>query len=123
MKHFSKLMLIAVGSGILTVALSLVPVSLISAAQDIRPAPVRVSGVYEGQLLTSGDKIYARVPAESIGVEFLFQPETIGDVQIPANHARHGLRPHGADLRARLRRSALRKTGLLRVTGQATRKT
>jgi len=84
MKQFSKPMSIVLGFALLVAALSLVPVSLISVPQDTRPPGVRVSGVYEGQLLTSGDKIYARVPPESIGVEFLLQPETIGDVRIPA---------------------------------------
>ncbi len=83
MKQFSKPMSIVLGFALLVAALSLVPVSLVSVPQDTRPPGVRVSGVYEEQLLTSGDKIYARVPPESIGVEFLFQPETIGDVRIP----------------------------------------
>jgi hypothetical protein len=58
-------------------------VSLRAAAQDTRPPRVQVSGVSDGQLLTLGDKIYARVPPDSAGVEFLFQPETTGDVRMP----------------------------------------
>jgi hypothetical protein len=54
-----------------------------ASAQDTRPPRAQVSGISDGQLLTFGDKIYARVPADAVGVEFVFQPETSGDVRIP----------------------------------------
>ena len=56
--------------------------ALSASAQDTRR--VRVSGVFDGQLLTSGDRIYARVPPEAIGVEFVFHPEPVGDVRAPS---------------------------------------
>lgn len=52
-------------------------------AQDTRPPRVRVAGIFDGQLVTKGEKIYARAPADSTGVQFIFQPETGGDVRIP----------------------------------------
>ena len=52
-------------------------------AQDTRPPRIRVSGILDGQLVARGEKIYARVPPDSAGVEFIFQPETSGDVRVP----------------------------------------
>ncbi len=52
-------------------------------AQDTRPSRVRVSSIVAGQLVTRGEKIYARVPADSDGVQFVFQPEPRGDVRVP----------------------------------------
>jgi hypothetical protein len=53
-------------------------------AQDTRPPRVRVSGLFEGQLLTPGGKIYARAQEDTVGVEFSFQPESREDVRLPA---------------------------------------
>jgi hypothetical protein len=67
-----------VAQGVLAVCLTVSD----AVAQDTRPR-VRVSGISDGQLLTSGDKVFANVPADSVGVEFFFQPETSGDVVSP----------------------------------------
>lgn len=65
---------------ILTVLLS----SSVALAQDTRPPRIRLGSNYDGQLLTTGNSVYAQVPPDSSGVEFVFQPESRGDVILPA---------------------------------------
>jgi len=64
--------------------LTVLLISSVAVAQDTRPPRVRLGSNYDGQLLTLGNNIYAQVPPDSLGVEFLFQPETRGDVRSPA---------------------------------------
>jgi len=59
-------------SALLLVALCLLVPSLAPAQDTI---PVRVVGTFNGQLVTLKHKVYAEVPPESPGVEFLFVPE------------------------------------------------
>jgi hypothetical protein len=64
--------------------LTVLLISSVAVAQDTRPGRVKLGSNYDSQLLTLGNRIYAQLPPDSLGVEFSFQPATRGDVRAPA---------------------------------------
>jgi hypothetical protein len=93
----------------------LIPLAV--AAQDTTP-PVRVVGTFNGQLVTTKNKVYAEVPPESPGVEFLFTPEDRGGDPIvlgtDRGHFETTFGPDCGDMRCRKRVFSVRMGKQLR---------